>query len=60
MIQQNATMKAVVCPKYGPPEVLTIKDLSKPSPNKDEVLVKAIASSVNTGDVRIRGLRWKE
>lgn len=57
MIQQNATMKAVVCPKYGPPEVLTIKDLSKPSPNKDEVLVKAIASSVNTGDVRIRGLK---
>jgi len=57
MIQQNVTMKAVICPKYGPPEVLTIRELSRPSPNKNEALIKIIASSVNTGDVRIRGLR---
>ena len=50
-------MIAVICPKYGPPEVLTIRELSRPSPNKNEVLIKIIASSVNTGDVRIRGLR---
>ncbi len=50
-------MKAVICPKYGPPEVLVIKDIPKPSPKKNEVLVKIVASSLNTGDVRIRGLR---
>ena len=50
-------MKAVICPQYGPPEVLVIKDIPKPSPKKNEVLVKIVASSLNTGDVRIRGLR---
>ena len=50
-------MKAVICPQYGPPEVLIIKDIPKPSPKKNEVLVKIVASSLNTGDVRIRGLR---
>ena len=50
-------MKAVICLKYGPPEVLIINDIQKPAIRKNEVLVKIIASSVNTGDVRIRGLR---
>lgn len=52
-------MKAVVCPKYGPPEVLIIKELSKPSPKKNEVLIKIVASTVNSGDARIRGLKVK-
>jgi len=50
-------MKAVICPQYGPPEVLIIKDIPKPEPKKNEVLVKIVAASLNTGDVRIRGLR---
>lgn len=50
-------MKAVICPKYGPPEVLEIKNVQSPTPKKNEVLVKIIASAVNTGDVRIRGLK---
>ena len=57
MNQQNKTMKAVICPKYGPPEVLTIDEIPKPTPKDNEVLIKVIASSVNTADVRIRGLR---
>ena len=52
-------MKAVVCPKYGPPEVLTIQELPKPVPKKNEVLIKIVASAVNTGDAWIRGLRVK-
>lgn len=49
-------MKAVICPAYGPPEVLEIQEVPTPKPKKDEILVKVRASSVNTGDVRIRGL----
>ena len=52
-------MKAVICPKYGPPEVLKIQELPKPVPKKNEVLIKIVASTVNTGDVRIRGLKVK-
>jgi NADPH:quinone reductase-like Zn-dependent oxidoreductase len=59
MKKQSMKMKAVICPKYGPPEVLTIQELPKPVPKKNEVLIKIVASTVNTGDARIRGLKVK-
>ncbi len=40
-------MKAVVFPNYGSPDVLEIRDVEKPVPNDDEILVKVHASSVN-------------
>jgi len=40
-------MKAMVCTKYGPLEVLQLKEVEKPSPGDDEVLVNVHASSVN-------------
>lgn len=49
-------MKSVICTKYGPPEVLQIQDVPKPTPKNNEILVRIIASAVNSGDVRVRGL----
>jgi NADPH:quinone reductase-like Zn-dependent oxidoreductase len=47
-------MKAVICTKYGPPEVLKIEDVEKPLPKPDEVLVKILATTVHIGDTKIR------
>lgn len=49
-----ATMKAIVCTKYGPPEVLKIRQCKKPVPKQDEVLIKIYATSVTNSDIYIR------
>lgn len=51
-------MKAATCDRYGPPEVLTLKEVDKPFPKADEMLIKVHASTVNAADCNIRGLTY--
>ncbi|MBY0538654.1 NAD(P)-dependent alcohol dehydrogenase [Patescibacteria group bacterium] len=49
-------MKAIICTNYGGPEVLKLVDVPKPTITDTQVLIKVMASAVNSGDVRTRGL----
>jgi NADPH:quinone reductase-like Zn-dependent oxidoreductase len=47
-------MRAVVCTRYGPPEVLQLRDLPKPTPRSGEVCIKIFATAVTASDCIIR------
>ena len=51
-------MRAIVCTKYGPPDVLQIKEVNKPVPRDNEILIKVHASTVTRGDCRIRSFTF--
>ncbi len=46
-------MKAIVCTKYGSPDVLQLQDVEKPAPQDDEVLIRIYAASINSRDWRM-------
>lgn len=50
-------MKAAVYTKYGPPDVLHVKEVDKPVPRDNEVLIRVRAVAVNYGDIVARNFR---
>jgi NADPH:quinone reductase-like Zn-dependent oxidoreductase len=50
------TMKAIVCTKSGPADVLQLRELEKPTPWENEVLVRVHAATATIGDVILRKL----
>jgi len=51
-------MKAIVCTKYGPPEVLQLQEIAKPVPRDHEVLIRIYATTVTAADCELRGLKF--
>ncbi|MDR2496718.1 MAG: NAD(P)-dependent alcohol dehydrogenase [Tannerellaceae bacterium] len=48
-------MKAIICTKYGSPQVLQMQDVPKPAPKDHEALIKNVATTVTVADCRVRG-----
>jgi len=46
-------MKAIICPRYGSPDVLQLREVVKPVPQEDEVLIQIHAASLNSRDLRM-------
>src|SRR5512137_2507818 len=50
-------MKAILHTKYGPPHLLQLQEVERPTPKEDQVLVKVRAASLNAGDYRMMRAR---
>jgi len=51
-------MKAIVCTKYGSPDGLQLKEVEKPTPKENEVLIRIYATTVTFGDTMLRSFKF--
>jgi len=49
-----SSMKAILCTKYGPPDVLQVREVEKPTPKDNQMRIRVFATTVTSGDVRSR------
>ena len=56
----NPHMTALVCERYGAPDVLKFENRPRPSPRQDELLIRVLASTITSGDRRIRSMDMPE
>lgn len=50
-------MKAILCPRYGPPDVLALRDVPQPDPREGEILIRVRAATVTMGDCELRAFK---
>ena len=55
--QKELSVRAVVCTRYGPPEVLRLEELEIPTPRKNEVRIRIRATAVTSSDCYVRGMK---
>ena len=55
--KKRKSMTAIICTKYGAPEVIQLKEVKKPVPKINEVLIKIYATTVHIGDTKTRSLK---
>jgi NADPH:quinone reductase-like Zn-dependent oxidoreductase len=55
-VQGTRELRAVICTRYGPPEVLRLEELETPTPQKNELRIRIFATAVTSSDCYVRGL----
>jgi NADPH:quinone reductase-like Zn-dependent oxidoreductase len=60
MAPDHIPMTALVCERYGPPDVLKFMERPRPAPSREQVLIRVLASTITSGDRRVRSMDMPE